>query len=156
MVRNHQLFPQPLFLYQQPPQDNFDRIVESSRRFYARNRADVEAEIRATIEQSEKYKKELSDSGRVAGEEGGNNIPENVSISAGNYNQKQKPAFQYSPTPQSDFKKLKLSPNAAEGKEHLSLKDLGEWAAKQNAENRATKPQPNHNPRKRTQKNHRG
>ncbi len=139
------------------PQDNFDRIVESSRRFYARNRADVEAEIRATIEQSEKYKKELSDSGRVAGEEGNNNnTPENVSSSAGNYNQKQKPAFQYSPTPQSDFKKLKLSPNAAEGKERLSLKDLGEWAAKQNAENRATKPQPNHNPRKRTQKNHHG
>ena len=47
------------------PQDNFDRIVESSRRLYSRRREDVEEEIRVTIEQSEKYKKELSESGRA-------------------------------------------------------------------------------------------
>ncbi|TWO98968.1 DUF87 domain-containing protein [TM7 phylum sp. oral taxon 351] len=46
------------------PQDNFDSIVRSSREKYSRNRAEVEAEIRQTIEQSEKYKKNLSDSGR--------------------------------------------------------------------------------------------
>ena len=44
------------------PQDNFDSIVRSSREKYSRNRAEVEAEIRQTIEQSEKYKKNLSDS----------------------------------------------------------------------------------------------
>ncbi len=46
------------------PKDNFDTIVASSRDKYSRPRAVVEAEIRETIEQSEKYKKELSDSGR--------------------------------------------------------------------------------------------
>lgn len=101
------------------PQDNFDQIVESSRKLYARNRAEVEAEIRETIEQSEKYKKELSDSGRLAGEqqettEGKNHL-----------------SFQFapSPSPQADFRKMKLSPNAAEGKERLSLKDLGKLTA---------------------------
>jgi len=52
------------------PKDNFDAIIASSRQYYSRPRADVEAEIRETIEQSEKYKKELSDSGRAAGEAG--------------------------------------------------------------------------------------
>ena len=46
------------------PKDNFNEIVEHSRANYARPRYDVEAEIRETIEQSEKYKRELSDSGR--------------------------------------------------------------------------------------------
>ena len=108
------------------PQDNFDKIVASSRQLYARNRADVEAEIRETIEQSEKYKKELSDSGRQAGEQG--------NISEGNNSFAASPAskltFQFAPaTPQADFRKMKLSPNAAEGKERLGLKDLGKLAA---------------------------
>lgn len=105
------------------PQDNFDRIVESSRRLYARHREDVEAEIRATIEQSEKYKKELSDSGRAAGSESNTTIEQKPN----------KPQFQYTPSPQSDFRKLKLSPNAAEGKDRLSLKDLGALAAEKMA-----------------------
>ena len=96
------------------PQDNFDQIVQSSRRLYARHREEVEDEIRTTIEQSEKYKKELSDSGRAAGSEGNNNEQK-----------PNKPQFQFTPNPQNDFRKLKLSPNAAEGKERLSLKDLG-------------------------------
>ena len=53
-----------------PPQDNLDAIIESSREQYSRPRAEVEEEIRETIEASEKYKKELSDSGRIAGEQG--------------------------------------------------------------------------------------
>ncbi len=53
-----------------PPTDNLDEIIESSRRQYSRPRAEVEEEIRETIEASEKYKKELSDSGRIAGEQG--------------------------------------------------------------------------------------
>ncbi len=123
------------------PKDNFDQIVESSRRGYARNRADVEAEIRETIEQSEKYKKELSDSGRLVNEQisnsyttrgdasrelGSNRGGENRTLTRTNTEQGiKKPAFQYVPTPQSDFRKMKLSPNNAEGKDRPGLKDLG-------------------------------
>ena len=53
-----------------PPEDNLDAIIASSREQYSRPRAVVEDEIRETIEASEKYKKELSDSGRAAGEQG--------------------------------------------------------------------------------------
>lgn len=126
------------------PQDNFDRIVAASRAKYARDRADVEAEIRETIEQSEKYKKELSDSGRAAGS---NSMPEssaNNSYTTQGYDQnndgvirsnERKPNFQYIPTPQADFRKMKLSPNAAEGKEHRpSLKDLGNLVAQQSTQ----------------------
>ena len=107
------------------PQDNFDRIVASSRQLYARDRSVVEAEIRETIEQSEKYKRELSDSGRAAGENSQN------TVTSGNHDKltSTKANFQYQPTPQADFRKLKLSPNAAEGKERPSLKDLGALAA---------------------------
>lgn len=130
------------------PQDNFDRIVEASRRSFARNRAEVEAEIRATIEQSEKYKKELSDSGRAASEAG--LVDEQIRRSytvrpsdfavqvngrgAGNNGQEryassrpeQKPNFKYVPTAKDDFRKLNMSPNAAEGKDRLGLKDIGQ------------------------------
>ncbi len=113
------------------PQDNFDKIVESSRRGYARNRADVEAEIRETIEQSEKYKKELSDSGRMVDEQISNSYTTRSAAdresgdNRGEQGISKKPAFQYVPTPQADFKKMKLSPNSAEGKNRPTLKDLG-------------------------------
>jgi len=124
------------------PQDNFDKIVESSRRGYARTRAEVEAEIRETIEQSEKYKKELSDSGRLVNEQvnnsytarSGSERESNVEHSS------KKPSFQYTPTPQADFRKMKLSPNSAEGKDRPSLKDLGALV-KEKA--RATEQKPN-------------
>ena len=61
------------------PKDNFSAIITSSRLKYSRPRADVEAEIRETIEQSEKYKKNLSDSGRAAGEQA-NNQQRSVSV----------------------------------------------------------------------------
>ncbi|MBQ3263794.1 type IV secretion system DNA-binding domain-containing protein [Candidatus Saccharibacteria bacterium] len=104
------------------PEDNFDAIVSASRAAYGRPRAEVEAEIRETIEQSEKYKKELSDSGREAGEAG-------ASGASGSGVQfvvksEQKPNFKYVPTPQADLRRSGLSPNAAEGKERLGLKDL--------------------------------
>lgn len=129
------------------PQDNFDKIVESSRRGYARSRAEVEAEIRENIEQSEKYKKDLSDSGRMVNEQinnsytsrnygrelddnrGGDrsNSFSRTNTERGNSSTQgsKKPAFQYVPTPQEDFRKMKLSPNSAEGKNRLGLKDLG-------------------------------
>jgi len=121
------------------PQDNFDQIVESSRQLYARNRSEVEEEIRAAIEQSEKYKKELSDSGRVGQEEGTSAANSGFDVRlqhggrTGNYDNK--PNFQFIPSPQQDFRKLKMSPNAAEGKERPSLKDLGMLAAQKTSEN---------------------
>ena len=102
------------------PADNFDAIIKWSRENYARPRAEVENEIRDTIEQSEKYKKELSDSGREAGTE----FVASVGASGLNTKTEQKPNFKYVPTPQGDFRRAKLSPNAAEGKDRPGLKDL--------------------------------
>ena len=53
-----------------PPNDLMPRIVKYSRMTYARTREEVENEIRANIEAAEKWKKNLSDSGREAGERG--------------------------------------------------------------------------------------
>ncbi|MBQ3348705.1 type IV secretion system DNA-binding domain-containing protein [Candidatus Saccharibacteria bacterium] len=94
------------------PADNFEAIIAWSRENYARPRAEVEAEIRETIEQSEKYKRELSDSGRT----------------------EQKPNFKYVATPQADLRRTGMSPNAAEGKERLGLKDLARLVAEKNEE----------------------
>ena len=100
------------------PEDNTAAIIKSSRETYSRPREEVEKEIRETIEQSEKYKKELTDSGRQ-NEQGTTPVKS-----------KEKPTFAYQPTPQADFKKLKLSPNAAEHKEpRPGLKDIGKLAA---------------------------
>ena len=128
----------------QTPADNFNAIVESSRALYARPRAEIEAEIRETIEQSEKYKKELSDSGREAGSMGGGGpvfLPlsqdDSVSIKTSNLRGfsakklEQKPNKTYSP--QTDFRKAGLSPNAAEGKERLGLKDLAKLVEEKKA-----------------------
>ena len=115
------------------PKDNFDAIVAHSRTNYARTRAAVEAEIKDTIEQSEKYKKALSDSGRQDAEGQLQVRPE------------QKPNFKYQPkfpknhTPQGDMIKQKISPNAAEGKESLGLKDLARLAANKELGNQTPK-----------------
>ena len=126
-----------------PPHDNLDAIIESSREKYSRPRAEVEEEIRETIEASEKYKKELSDSGRLAGEQGiadtNSETPKFVFKTADIQSSKsfnpeaarvkaeQKPYRPKKPeTPADEFKKLKLSPNTAEEKtDRLGLKDLG-------------------------------
>ena len=83
------------------PADNFDAIVAHSREYYARPRMEVEAEIRETIEQSERYKRELADSGR-----------------------QEQPKMVIN-----NIRKQKLSPNAAEGRESLGLKDLAKMVA---------------------------
>ena len=136
------------------PADNFDAIVEASRSAYGRPRAEIEAEIRETIEQSEKYKKELSDSGREAGSQPvfapisrHSSAPVSVSDVRGNYGgyTEQKPNLKYVPTPQEDLRKSGLSPNTAEGKERLGLKDLAKLVAEnqplenQTTENRSSK-----------------
>ena len=108
------------------PQDNFDRIIEASRQGYARPRAAIEEEIRTTIEQSEKYKKELSDSGRQPADgEAGNNERSNFTFVPKSRPEPRPAKKPFQPTPQQDFKRLKLSPNAAENKENRpGLKDL--------------------------------
>ncbi len=107
------------------PADNFEAIIDSSREQYSRPREIVETEIRENIEQAEKYKKALSDSGREAG-------------SRGNQAKDTTPVFspvtrpKYQPTPQADFKKLKMSPNQAEEKtDRLTLKDLSRLVSEQ-------------------------
>ncbi|MBQ9029425.1 type IV secretion system DNA-binding domain-containing protein [Candidatus Saccharibacteria bacterium] len=127
------------------PDDNFAAIIENSRKGYARKREEVEKEIRDTIEQSEKYKKELSDSGRAAGNQAADlKDGQGISISHNS------PVFQYQPvqkpnkpnkpikrpyqpkptTPKEDFRRQNLSPDAAEGKtDRPTLKDLGKLLA---------------------------
>ena len=131
------------------PKDNFDAIIENSRITYARARSVVEAEIRATIEQSEKYKKELSDSGRQPADmdgEGVFDLRPNMPHKATEgpkfaYVKPQKPQHTERPaaTPQAELRRTGMSPNTAEGKEDRpGLKDLArlvnEKAAKTSAE----------------------
>ena len=77
-----------------PPNDLMPRIVKYSRMTYARSRDEVEAEIRANIEAAEKWKKDLSDSGREAGSRGSE--PKAPA---------EKPTYKFVPTPQQDFRK---------------------------------------------------
>ena len=118
------------------PSDNFDAIVAHSREYYGRPRLEVEAEIRETIEQSEKYKRTLSDSGRQVPQmvisngaerpifapikDQGNTEPKRASVRT----TEQKPNLRRVSSPQEDLRRSGLSPNAAEGKERLGLKDL--------------------------------
>ena len=106
------------------PKDNIDAIIAHSREYFARPRMEVEAEIRATIEQSEKYKKELSDSGRQDEPKLVISTSEKpVFRPVRSSNPEQKPNLKTS-TPQANFRRQNLSPNEAEGKESLGLKDL--------------------------------
>lgn len=122
------------------PQDNFEAIVRSSREKYSRNRAEIEAEIRETIEQSEKYKKELSDSGRInPAEEQGTNWGSNYGVERTHVSGP-KPTFitnsgkEVTVSSPADVKKSKLSPNAASGKQSAGLKDLKKILDEQKAE----------------------
>ena len=122
------------------PKDNFKDIIAWSRENYARPRLEVEAEIRETIEQSEKYKKNLSDSGRqepklvidsknqpvfkpVTREN--KEFSTDIRTNGPSFSPEQKPNLKYkSSSPQVDFRRQNISPNAAEGKERMGLKDL--------------------------------
>ncbi len=107
------------------PKDNIDAIIAHSREYFARPRMEVEAEIRETIEQSEKYKKELSDSGRQEEPKLVINTSEKPVFRP--VRAEQKPNLRES-TPQADFRRQNLSPNEAEGRESLGLKDLAKLA----------------------------
>ena len=115
------------------PKDNFDAIVDYSREFYARPRLEVEQEIRETIEQSEKFKKEISDSGRqepklvIDSKESAKDARKFMynsnSGSTSGRAPEQKPNFKYTDS-KVEFKRQKMSPNEAEGKNRPGLKDL--------------------------------
>lgn len=133
------------------PSDFTDKIIEHSRMSFARPRAEIEKEIRENIEAAEKYKKELSDSGRQGAENdepmyfspsnprlkytdkyipsgvSDKNRTENKSPRQNNYRSKQKPR-----TPQEALRSQKLSPNQAEQKSRPTLKDLGKLATENN------------------------
>ena len=110
------------------PNDNLEEIIKSSRALYSRPRKEVEDEIRETIEQSEKYKKELSDSGRQ------DESPAFFAVSHALKPQK-RPA-----TAKESFKKQKISPNTAEEKTgRLGLKDLGRLAEEATKKEKAKK-----------------
>jgi hypothetical protein len=107
-----------------PPHDITPQIIEYSRQTYARPREEVEKDISANIAAADKFKKELSDSGRAAGERGSQN--------QGNNSSKGRPVFQFQPTPQQEFRKQKISPNAAQGEDENAgngLRNLGKLFA---------------------------
>ncbi len=118
------------------PKDNFDAIVAHSREYFARPRLEVEREIRETIEQSEKYKRELADSGRQEPRliiNNGVEKPVFRPVTQSNSRPEQRPNLKHPATPAGDFRRQKLSPNTAEGRESLGLKDLAALvASKQN------------------------
>jgi len=114
------------------PKNNIEAIIAHSREYFARPRLEVEKEIRETIEQSEKYKKDLSDSGRQDEPKLVINTSEKPVFRP--VRSEQKPNMKGS-TPQADFRRQNLSPNEAEGRESLGLKDLARIMGKENTKN---------------------
>jgi hypothetical protein len=109
-----------------PVNDLTARIIEHSRRTFARHRSDVEGDIRKIIETAEKYRTDLSANGQGTTRDKAE-LEKSFSIA-----KKQKPNFTYVPTPQQDFKKLKLSPSQAEsGDKSHGLKDLKQLTSPQ-------------------------
>ena len=106
-----------------PPHDITPQIIEYSREHYSRPRAEVEKDISANIGAADKFKQDLSNSGRAAGERGSAKPSE-------------KPVFKFQPTPQDELRKQKISPNAMQGEEDNAgngLKNLGKLLAQKAA-----------------------
>ena len=139
------------------PDDNLEAIIESSRQIYSRPRAEVEAEIKETIEQAEKYKKELSDSGREAGERGSINrerfsvIPDTKaaapalsnlqnSLSRASSTPINSPSHPYKKQFSTPVNPKKISPNQAEEKSAPGLKDLKAIIAQKEATSQPNQP----------------
>ena len=108
-----------------PPHDITPQIIEYSREHYSRPRAEVEKDISANIGAADKFKQDLSNSGRAAGERGSAKQTSN-----------EKPVFKFQPTPQQELRKQKISPNAMQGEEENAgngLRDLGKLLAQKAA-----------------------
>ena len=110
------------------PHDNFDQIVAHSREYYSHPRAEIERQIRETIEQSEKYKQELSNSGRQPADKAPReNLPTLTFING-------KPSMSAKA-----FDTKKFSPNTVTNQAKPGLKDLKEiLEAKTAVQNQAT------------------
>jgi PREDICTED: similar to hrTT-1-like isoform 2 len=110
------------------PHDNFDQIIAHSREYYSHPRAEIERQIRETIEQSEKYKQELSNSGRQPADKAPReNLPTLTFING-------KPSMSTKP-----FDTKKFSPNSVTNQQKPGLKDLKEiLEAKTAAQDQAT------------------
>ena len=108
-----------------PPNDLTPRIIEYSRNTYAKPKAEVEALIAANIAAADKFKEDLSNSGRAAGERGSQAQAKD-----------NKPTFKFQPTLQQEFRKQKISPNAAQGEDENAgngLRNLGKLFAEKTA-----------------------
>ena len=108
-----------------PPHDITPQIIEYSRQHYSRPRAEVEKDISANIGAADKFKQDLSNSGRAAGERGSAKPAPSA-----------KPVFKFQPTPQQELRKQKVSPNAMQGEDENAgngLKNLGKLLAQKAA-----------------------
>jgi len=113
-----------------PPRDLTPQIIEHSRNNYTKSKEEVEKLISANISAADKYKENLSNSGRAAGERGNQAQPKTSNKASS------KPSFVFQPTPQQEFRKQKISPNAAQGEEKNAgngLKNLGKLFAEKTA-----------------------
>ncbi len=110
-----------------PPNDLTPQIIEHSRNTYAKSKEEVEKLIADNIGAADKFKEDLSNSGRAAGERG-------AQMQAAP--KPSKPVFAFQPTPQQEFRKQKISPNAAQGEEENAgngLRNLGKLFAEKAA-----------------------
>ncbi|MCL2038472.1 type IV secretion system DNA-binding domain-containing protein [Candidatus Saccharibacteria bacterium] len=123
-----------------PEQGTFDKILAHSREKYARTRKEVEQEIASYVGGAEKYMDELREENRTKTEQA---LEEQktwikspktkmafkpkeapgASRENGENGREKKPFVR---TPESEFRKMKMSPNAVKGEKTASLKDLGE------------------------------
>jgi hypothetical protein len=135
-----------------PPSDHTTKIIESSRLTYSNQKSKVEEEIRKVIEAAEKYKEELSNSGRQPQEYFN---PSNPSLEYTTAYQRPHPTTEHKPnlkpafahTPKTDFKKQKLSPNTAEQKSAApTLKDLSKLYTEKQKGTTTNKPPTNPRP----------
>lgn len=130
------------------PQDNTMQIIAQSRATYSRKRAVVEQEISENISAVEKWKKDLSDSGREAGQQA-QPAPKSPTSTAYSFSYQpdaaSKPSYKNTRrkpnktnTPKNAFKKQKLSPNEAEGvQKQNGLNDLSKLLAQQQKQDQA-------------------
>ncbi len=116
-----------------PKNDNFEQIIEHSRTAFAQPRAEVEREIEEYIKSAETYMDDLRAENRTKAEQA--EIEQQSWIKSEKTRFAFKPQIAekpvrkpYKPTPETEFKKMKMSPNAVENgtktNGFAALKDL--------------------------------
>ncbi|MCL2371380.1 type IV secretion system DNA-binding domain-containing protein [Candidatus Saccharibacteria bacterium] len=120
-----------------PENGVFDKIIDHSRGQYARTRKEVEQEIAGIMGGAETYMEELREENRTKTERA--EAEQKTWIKSTKTKMAFKPADVSKPeradkpekkpfvrTPESEFRKMKLSPNAVKGEKTSGLKDIGE------------------------------